>query len=362
MNSLGDSGRHHRPENYPIGHHPFPVEKNKSSLFRGCLITLFAGSILCSIILFAILVGILYKTFSGPSRILSSLKDDRANITEKIITEGESEKKIVVISINGIIYSGNNLTREHSSSDILIQQIRKAQEDSNVVAVILDMNTPGGSVTATDEVHHELLKIRKDKKKVLTSMRSVAASGGYYLAAGTDYVFANRLTLTGSIGVIIGGVNYAGLFESLGIKSEVYKSGKLKDILNMARPRKPYETQIIQDLVDETHMEFAKIVVDGRNLELKQVLTGPIGDAGIFSGRKAKELGLVDELGYLEDAIEKAKEMARVKDPSVILYTPHYSITDFFFASLADILIEVLPGYPSIIKKGQPYYLCPIAL
>ena len=361
MNSLGDSG-YHESHSYHTGHPAFPAEQKKPSKLKGCLVTLSIGMLLCGLLLFVVLTVILIKTFTGPSKILSSLKDERANIAEKVITKGESAKKIIVISVHGIIYSGKNLTREHSSSEILIQQLKKAHEDPEAVAIVLDMNTPGGSVTATDEVYHELLKVRKQEKKVLTCMRTIAASGGYYLAAGTDYVFANRLTLTGSIGVIIGGYNYAGLFENLGVKSEIYKSGKLKDILNMGRPRKENEVQIIQDLVDETHMEFAKIVSDGRNLELEKVLTGKIGDAGIFSGRTAKDLGLVDELGYLEDAIEKAKELTDTKDPSVILYTPHYSLTDWFFASVFDVLVNVFPGYPGIVKKGHPYYICPLAL
>ena len=361
MNTLGDSG-YHESDGYNAGQSHFGRDQKKGGPLKGCLIGLLIGGTLCGVCLLIVIAAVIFRTLSGPSKILSSLKDERANISEKMITEGESEKKVVIISVHGIIYPGSNLTREHSASELLIQELKKAQEDPEVVAVVLDMNTPGGAVTATDEVYHELLKLRDHKIKVLTCMRTVAASGGYYLAAGTDYIIANRLTLTGSIGVIIGGVNYSGLFENIGVKPEVYKSGKLKDLLNMARPRDPSEAQIIQDIVDETHTEFAKIVASGRSLDLEQVTTGLIGDAAIFSGRTAKELGLVDELGYLEDAIEKAKELAKVKDPSVILYTPRYSLSDLFFAAITDVLINVLPGYPGIVKKGQLYYLCPTVL
>ena len=357
MNSLGNDG--HEPEGYNSGQSHFGREQKKNSPLRGCLIGILIAGALGVVCLFVVTGVVLFQALSGPSNILSSLKDERAKISEKMVIEGESEKKIIIISVHGIIYPGNNLTREHSASELLIQEFKKAKEDPEVVAVVLDMNTPGGAVTATDEVYHELLKFRDHKIKVLTCMRTIAASGGYYLAAGTDYIIANRLTLTGSIGVIIGGVNYSGLFENIGIKPEVYKSGKLKDLLNMGRPRNPGEAQIIQDIVTETHREFATIVANGRNLELEQVMTGLIGDAAIFSGRTAKELGLVDELGYLEDAIEKAKEMANVEDPSVILYTPRYSLSDLFLATITDVFNNVLPGYSGIVKKGHLYYLCP---
>jgi protease-4 len=196
-------------------------------------------------------------------------------------------------------------------------------------------------------------------------MRSVAASGGYYLAAGTDYIVANRLTLTGSIGVIIGGYNYAELFDMIGLKSENYQSGEMKDMLNMARQRTAEEKKLIQELVDEIHHEFATIVADGRpDLEIDDVKSGPIGEAQIFSGKKAKELGLVDELGYFEDAVVKARELAKAANATIVRYTYRPTLGNLLFSLKSPgtgLLGRLLPEEQQIVKKGRLYFLLPRA-
>ncbi len=311
------------------------------------------------------LVGyaLLKSVNSGSTKIISSLSDSTlSKVGETVVTAGDSGKKIALIKITGIIYPGDSLMFDHTSSEQIIMQLRKAMNDARVVALILDMNTPGGSVTATDEIHNELQKVRKKGIKVITCMRTVGASGGYYLAAGTDYVIANRLTLTGSVGVIIGGYNYHGLFEKIGVESEIYKSGQFKDILNMARLRQDAETQLVQSLVNETFLEFAKIVSQGRRIPIDEILTGPIGDARIMSGKMAYDIGLVDQLGYLEDAIERAKAMANVQNPTIIRYYPHYSLTDILLSSSFRFFEGLIPGRSPMVKNGLLYYLCPTAL
>ena len=234
---------------------------------------------------------------------------------------------------------------------------------------MLDRNTPGGEVTATDEVHHEMQKLRAAGIKIVSCMRTVAASGGYYLAAGSDHIVANRLTITGSIGVVIGGMNYAGLLEKIGVAPEVYTSGALKDMLSPMRKRDPNdledpEVQLIRAMVAETHNEFATIVAEGRpDLTLEQVKTGPIGDAAIFSGARAKELGLVDQLGYLEDAIDKAQELASLSNPTVLRYGRVQKISDLLFGKQETpaTLAELLSPHGPVIQKGQLYYLYPLS-
>ncbi len=341
-------------------HASIPVKK--SSSLQGCLLIVLSIFLLMFLSFVMITGIIIYKSYSGSSDFIVSFDDETDTIHEKLVTRGPGNEKIAIIQVNGVIYRGNAVARDHSSSDSIILQIKKAAKDENVKVVILDMNTPGGGVTATDEIHHELLKLRGKGKKVVTCMRTVAASGGYYLAAGTDYIVANRLTITGSIGVIIGGYNYHGLFERLGVKSEVYKSGKLKDILNMGRAREDEEIKLIQEIVDETYIEFASIVAAGRNMDFDDVTNGIIGDGSIFSGKKAYTLGLVDELGFLEDAIKKAKELANANDASVVRYQSRLSLTDLFSSFKTDILSEILPGKPTIIHKGYLYYLCPLVL
>ncbi len=352
-----------------LSDHSYNVEidnsgiSEKKSKFNGCFFVsiMTVGVVLLFIIAVTVLI---FKTAKGSAatRIFSGSNQEIKDIQETVVADGDSDDKIVIISITGIIFGGDGISRQHSSSNKIIRQLRKAKQDPKVVAIILDMNTPGGGVTATDEIHHELQKVRESGIKILTCMRTMAASGGYYLAAGTDYVIANRLTLTGSIGVIIGGYNYADLFQKIGLQSEIYKSGKFKDILNMARTREESEARLIQDLVDETYAEFAEVVATGRNLTLDEVTSSPIGDARIFSGRQAQKLGLVDALGYLEDTIEAAIEMANTESPTIIRYAPKYSITDLLFSFAADSISQALPGKPGFIQKGTLYYLSPLAL
>ena len=343
---------------------PFqPIQAEEKKRSRGCLVPLLIGILSFGCVILLAIVIILTITVKGSSEFMSGFKEEKDNIQEQIISSGESEKKVIIIQVSGIIVPGDTSSREHSSSESLIRQLRKAGKDPEVVAIILDMNTPGGAVTATDEVHNELIKLKRTKKvKLITCMRTIAASGGYYLAAATDHIVANRLTLTGSVGVIMAGYNYHALLEKIGVVSETYKSGKLKDLLNMSRPRKPEEAEIIQELINETFMEFANIVADGRDITLEEILSGPIGDASIFSGTQAKKLHLVDEIGYLEDAIKAAKRLARVIDPTVIRYSPHYSITDLFFSSISDSISGIIPGHAHRIQEGVPYYLFPLAM
>jgi protease-4 len=278
-------------------------------------------------------------------------------IIEQVVERGEGSKKVVIVAVNGIIQSGP--VNIGASTEMMKRILKQIADDENVAAVVLDMNTPGGEVTATDEIYHEIQKIRKDRNiPFVTCMRSVAASGGYYLAAGTDHIVANRLTLTGSIGVLMGGYNYHGLFEKIGVKSELYTSGKQKDMLNMARPRGAAESAYIQAMVDEMFHEFATIVSEGRNLSIDEISGF---EAAIFSGKEAKEVGLVDQLGYLEDAIAKAAELADLEDPPVIRYGRRPSFTEMLFmkSQPANPLGQL--GVATQVKPGIPYFLTPMA-
>lgn len=289
-------------------------------------------------------------------------------VQKTVIQGGDRDQSIAVIRVHGIIYSGPS-GRGFIGSRDLIEQLRQAKDD-NAKAIVLDLNTPGGEVTATDEVHHEMQKLREAGIPIVSCMRTVAASGGYYLAAGSDHIVANRLTITGSIGVVIGGLNYSELLEKIGVKPESYTSGSLKDMLSPMRPRDPDnledpEVRLIREMVAETHNEFAAIVADGRpDLTLEEVKTGPIGDAAIFSGAKAKELKLVDQLGYLEDAYAEAQKLAKLSNPQIIRYSRIQNPFEMIFgksqpapASLA----ELLNPQSALIQKGQLYYLYPLA-
>jgi protease IV len=201
--------------------------------------------------------------------------------------------KIAVIEVEGVI----------TKSRDIIKTLTEYKDNPNIRAIIVRIDSPGGGVGPSQEIYAELLK-QKDKKLLIASMGSVAASGGYYIACATDTIFANPGTITGSIGVIIEFANIEELIGKIGLKSVVIKSGKYKDILSPTRELKNDEKAIIQSVIDSIHGQFIDAVARGRHMPRKKV--ADIADGRIFSGEQAKAQGLVDELGTLQDAIDFA--------------------------------------------------------
>lgn len=210
--------------------------------------------------------------------------------------------KIAVINIENII----------SRSTDVVRQIKKYADDNSIKAIVLRINSPGGSVAPSQEIYSELLKIRKNSnKKVITSMGNISASGGYYIACASDKIVANPGTLTGSIGVIMAFSNMEELMGKIGIKSEVIKSGKYKDIGSPVRKFTEEDRRLLQELIDDVHDQFVNVVAKGRNLDIQRVKE--LSDGRIFTGRQALQEGLVDKLGSLEDAIEMVAKMVHIQ-------------------------------------------------
>lgn len=215
--------------------------------------------------------------------------------------------KIAVVNIRGMI----------TSSRDIVEQIGTFKEDDDVKAIILRINSPGGSVGPSQEIYREILRA-KEKKKIIASIESVGASGGYYVACASDVIVANPGTITGSIGVVMEFSNIEELLKKIGFRSYVIKSGKHKDIGSPLREMTPQEREILQGVIDNVHSQFVRAVAEGRNMEEGKVRQ--IADGRIFSGEQAKELGLVDRLGSLQDAIEIAAEMAGIKGKPTVIY------------------------------------------
>jgi len=198
-----------------------------------------------------------------------------------------------------------------------MKQLREAREDDSIKAVILRINSPGGSAAASQEVGEEIDRLREAGKVVVTSMGDVAASGGYWLAAKTDYIVANPATMTGSIGVIMRFQELKGLYDKLGITDNTIKSGPLKDIGSEARPMTPAERQLLQGMVNDIYEQFVDVVAEGRDLPREKVKA--LADGRIFTGRQAKEAGLVDELGNFYTAVEKTRELAHLDESAQLV-------------------------------------------
>src|SRR5207244_5713648 len=220
--------------------------------------------------------------------------------------------KIAVITMRGLISTSIPGNVSDSMVDDMRAALQQARDDSRVKAIVLEIDSPGGEVTASDEIYSAVVKTRA-RKPVVVYMDSLAASGGYYVACGGKFLMANETTITGSIGVIIQTLNYEQLFNKIGLASVVFKSGKFKDILNGARPMTPEEKELIQSFVMQTYDKFLGIVSKERNLPA-DMLRSNIADGRILSGKEALNDKLIDGLGQLEDAFAKAKQLGNAPD------------------------------------------------
>lgn len=232
--------------------------------------------------------------------------------------KGPGQGGVAIIYVEGAILGGrsDSFFGSGAGSTTVMEQLREAARDPWVKAVVLRMNTPGGSVAASQEIGDEIQKLRETGKVVVTSMGDVAASGGYWLATHTDLIVANPATITGSIGVIMNTQNWEELFDKIGISQDSIKSGELKDIGSPARQMKPEERELLQAMVDDMFEQFVQVVMAGRDMNREQVVA--VADGRIFTGKQALELGLVDELGNFYDAIGRAAQLAGLpEDPPV---------------------------------------------
>ena len=238
--------------------------------------------------------------------------------------------KIAIVEIKGII----------TQSTEIIEEMRQYADDETVKAVILRIDSPGGGVGPSQEIHREVVKL-KTKKKVLASMGSVAASGGYYIACASDLIVANPGTITGSIGVVMEFTNLEELLKKIGVKGVVLKGGEHKDIGSPFREMTPGEKRIMQDVIDNVHQQFIKAVAEGRKMDQAKVV--PVADGRIFTGEQAKQFGLVDEMGNLEDTVDMAAKLVKIDGrPTVIYPRRKFTIWEMLAKEMASTVVESL--------------------
>ncbi len=198
-----------------------------------------------------------------------------------------------------------------------IDKLKSIEDEKNVKAVILRINSPGGTIGATQEIYNEILRLREKGKVVIVSMGDISASGAYYISCAADYIVANPGTLTGSIGVIIAGMDLSELFKKIGISYNVIKSGKNKDILSPYRKMSPEEQKLLEEVVMDAYNQFLQAVSKGRKISIEKLKE--IADGRIFSGEKALSNKLIDELGDFETAVKIAREKAKISGkPNII--------------------------------------------
>ncbi|MBI4691770.1 MAG: signal peptide peptidase SppA [Nitrospirae bacterium] len=223
-----------------------------------------------------------------------------------------------------------------------VDEIKGHIKDASIKAIILRVDSPGGAVGPSQEIYEEVKKATS-KKKIVVSMGSIAASGGYYISAPATRIIANPGTLTGSIGVIMEIPNLEGLMNKIGVKTEVIKSGKHKDIASVFRKMGKEERVILQGVLDDVHEQFIKAVSDGRNIPFDKVKE--IADGRIFTGRQALDAGLVDKLGTLEDAVGIAAKLAGIKgEPEIVSKKEKFSIIDILRGKFPKEFSDVFPS------------------
>jgi protease-4 len=208
--------------------------------------------------------------------------------------------RVALVEVEGLIVGAERVVHE----------LEEHLEDSSVRAVVVRVQSPGGVVAPTQEIHDAILRVRAKGKPVVASLGAIAASGGYYLAVAADRIVANPGTLTGSIGVLMQVAEVEGLLKKVGVHLEVIKAGRHKDLGNFARAMTAEERAILQALLDDMYDQFVAAVARGRGLDRTAVLE--LADGRVYSGRRAKELKLVDELGGLEDAVRAAGALAGI--------------------------------------------------
>jgi protease-4 len=229
---------------------------------------------------------------------------------------------VAVIEVTGPITSGEGgdpFASGTAASGKVVRWIEEATKDPQVRAIVLRIDSPGGGVTASDEIYNAIVKAKAKDKKVVASLGSVAASGGYYIAAPADRIVANPTSITGSIGVISIIPNVSGLLDKLGIESYVFKSGQYKDTSTGLRPLTEGDRRVWQAIIDDSYERFVEVVAKGRGMEVAAVRV--VADGRILTGRQAREVKLVDELGDLPEAIQLAANLAGLPgEPRVVYY------------------------------------------
>jgi len=325
----------------------------------GCLVAFLLVAVCAS--LFANLVLLALLGAKGASSVASVKMLQSRDFNEEVVDKGtDSQSKIAVIPLVGLI----GFSQPGSLGDSMVEDfklaLQQAARDPEVKAVIIETDSPGGEITASDVLYHALKNFPADKP-VLVYFNAIGASGAYYMACGADWIMCNDTTFTGSIGVIISTLNYRELFGKIGLEALVFKSGKFKDMLNGAREMTPEEKAYVEGLVMQSYDRFLGIVADSRRLDPEKLRDGP-ADGRILSGTDAFRDKLVDQLGYIEDAHAKARELGNAPGAQVVRYLPHYhfgKLLRFLGESRAPTIELDLPGRRVDLEPGRMYLLPP---
>jgi protease-4 len=317
--------------------------------------------ILCSMSVALLLV-------TGCAIVTIPLFPSEKGLQEQVL-EGEGTTKILLVDISAVISEkerskGLGLVTEDSLVARIKEELQKAEKDESVKGVVVKINSPGGTVTATDTIYHELMEFkRRTGARIVACVTGLAVSGGYYLASAADEIIAHPTSVTGNIGVIALKFNVDQLLSKVGIQEETVKSAEKKDIWSPFRPSTPEEKEIIQSVIDTFHKRFVSVVHDGRKPLLSKEEVDELADGRIFTAEQALAAKLVDKIGYLDDAVKAIKGSLNLTEAKVITYLRPGSYKGSIYSGLPqrsdnDInLIAVNANFLSLIPEVQFMYL-----
>lgn len=315
-----------------------PVPENKPSSGRGLwaflLLLTFTVSACCGLFLTVKPVPACDK--EAPSAREESAEESEsasAKLAGALAKSKSSKPGIAWIKVRGVIAQDNSSGpfSRPTGAGAIAKKIRDAADDKNVKAIVLDINSPGGTVASVQNIYGELLKAKENGKKIVALFRDVAASGGFYIAMAADKIVAEPGTITGSVGVIMQTSNVEGLFDKIGVKVMPITSGKYKDMGSAYRPMTDAEKAILQDMVNDTYTQFFAAVKAGRPDVTPENLT-EYTDGRVFTGQRAFNLGFIDKLGGEEEARQLAGELAGLKDPKIINQRPSDGLRELIFS------------------------------
>ena len=282
-------------------------------------------------------------------------------VYEEEYVSGEGSDKVAVIPVQGTIASSDSSLggiQPTVTPEGLADALGQAADDEGVQAVVLEVNSPGGGVTASDEMHQSIVDFKENTgKPVVASMGDIAASGGYYISAPADRIVANETTLTGSLGVVLPLLNYSEAGEKYGVTQNYVTSGEFKTIGSPWKELTPEEREIFQTYVDQSYDEFVRVISSGRGIPEDRVRE--IADGRIYSGETAEELGLVDSFGGLDEASAEALELAEASQATVVRYVQTPTFTDALLSGLSPEPTEAerLIKEAGVTLEPKPYYL-----
>lgn len=283
---------------------------------------------------FSVLTSLVATGCGVPSFLITPVGNTN-KLEESVVEEGKGGK-VAIIDLEGMLANaktGGFLSPTENKLSLFVQELDLAAKDDSVKAVVLRINSPGGTVTCTDTMYQLLLKFKKETHKpVVASTQEMTASGGYYVACAADKIVAQPTSVIGSIGVIFFTFDASGTMQKIGLRSDAIKSGPFKDMGSPFRPSTPEERAIMQGIVDEYYARFKQVVTTNRPIRDVEKLT-LVTDGRVFSGQDAVRLGLADQEGLLSDAIDMARKMGHAPKAEVILYKRPYGYTGSIYAS-----------------------------